>query len=217
MDADFLWKAIVPLGLLAIWALTAITNRDPKPLPNRLPANNPYGPRPLPPSPMARTSSPDKAAEIRWSPNPQSAPPPPKPGGFDEDIVIIESPRTLRPNPSRGGLPNRRNRGSRQAASPAVSAPSVSTKTSLATVSQSVNQQIASSLVIKPLSEVTVAQPVQRSASGSASQPVNIQGSSLGSGRIASVFADKSRLRDAIILNELLKPPLALRHKAHRS
>ncbi len=201
MNADFLWTAIVPLALLAIWALTAITNRDPKPTPGRSSNANPYAQRPQGPAPMNRT-------EIRWAP-PASKPPPPapRPGGQDDDIVIIEPGRPMRTaSNTRTTSSTKRNR-SKQGSKGAGD----SSKPLLASVSQAVNQQVASSLVIKPLLESTVTDSANRKASAVAAQPIDMERA--GPGRFAAAFADRNRLRDAIILNELLQPPLALRHK----
>ena len=212
MNADFLWTAIFPLGLLAIYALTALTNRDPKPLPGRAPSNSPYGPRPQPPPPLNRPPTPERTPEIRWAPMTPPTSPPPRPGGLDDDIVIIEPARTVRPTGSRGVSPNRRNRpkqGGTAASKPSVSGQSKG----LANVSQVVNQQIASAMVIKPLTETTVAQPVQRSASASASQPLDMEGSGQKAGQIAAAFTDRSKLREAFILSEVLQLPVSLRKK----
>jgi len=47
MDLEILLKAIVPLAFLAIWALTAVFNKEG----NSLPARNPSPPQPLRPAP----------------------------------------------------------------------------------------------------------------------------------------------------------------------
>src|SRR5882757_7591377 len=57
MDLDTLLKAIVPLAFLAIWALTAVFNKEGNSLPARSQGPpNPYGPRPVVPPRVAAPS-----------------------------------------------------------------------------------------------------------------------------------------------------------------
>jgi len=218
MDLDILWKAIVPLTFLAIWALTALFNRDAKPLPSRTQSsNNPYGPRPTPATPSPRPAPVDRTPPIRWAPSTTSSTTTPRAGGNDDDIVILESSRTVRPNPTKGVSPTRRAKPKTPQTSRTAENPAVSTRAGLAGVSQSVNQHITKTLTLQPLSESSIATPVQSVTAAIASRSIDVGDVKRGLAGVAAAFSDPKRLREAIIVNEILKPPIALRGRSRRT
>lgn len=208
MDLDTLLKAIVPLAFLAIWALTAVFNKDGSALPARgQAAPNPYGPRP--PVPPRVAGPPDRQPPLRWSPQ-NVAPGPPRPGGGDDDIVILESSRPSRHAPARNLTPRRL----RPKPAPVVAAkpaPIVPTKLGLGNVSQTVNQQLATPLAIEPLTAHLPGVTVRPLASGPAKAVDHIGDPTSRAMSVAAALTDPRRLREAILVNELLQPPLALR------
>jgi hypothetical protein len=215
MDLDIL-KFMVPLAFLAIWALTALFTREAKPLPGRIQAPpNPYAPRPASAPNLTRTTPVERSQPtIRWSPQGTPAPVP-RAGGNDDDIVILESTRQVRPgtNQGRGVAPARRSRS--KPAPPAKPAPVAPPKLAGTGVSQSVNQQLSSSMPIAPLTvqhSPTIVQSV-------ASSVQRDEGSDIALHRLGAIRAmlyDPARLREAILINEMLQPPVALRKRARR-
>ena len=208
---------IVPLGFLAIWALTAIFNRDAS-LPARNPnAHNPYAMRPVPaqgsrpapvrpaePSPAVRQTQPP----IRWAP--QEAPTRrPQPVGNDNDIIIIEAPRSVpRQNQSKGSGASRRGRQKPPAAPKHT--PSIQPRAGFEGVAQNVNQQLSSSIALSPLSEQAGPLSVQTVGTASA-MPMSSTNPKARTLSIMAALGDPARVREAMLVNELLQPPLALR------
>jgi hypothetical protein len=213
MDLDSLWKVIVPLAFLAIWALTALFNRDAKPLPNRVQGSpSPYGPRPPAPT---RTTVVERSPTLRWSPQ-GTASPARSGSGNDDDIVILDSPRQqpLRPGPARGVPSTRRTRPKPVApAKPAATA--AKPKVSQSGISQTVNQQITGGLTIEPLSTSSV--PSTSIATVAAAAPRGEQGGTFRrSVSVAALINSPEKIREAILVSEILQPPLALRHRMRR-
>lgn len=212
MDLETLLKAIVPLAFLAIWALTAVFNKEGNSLPVRTQGPpNPYGPRPgIPPRPAPMAERPPT---LRWGPQ-TPAPATPRAGG-DDDIVILDSSRTTKPIPPRANPPRR----ARAKPSPSVSArpaPIVPARLGLANVTQTVNQQLATPLSMEPLSgplSATVVRPVVASTT----KAVQLGDAPIRAVSVLSGMNDPQRLREAILVNELLQPPLALRGRMRRS
>lgn len=207
MDLDTLLKAIVPLAFLAIWALTAVFNKEGNSLPTRSQGTpNPYGPRPVVPPRVAAPS--DRPPPLRWSPQGVS-PAMPRPGG-DDDIVILESPRPSRPAPQRNLAPRRMRPkpAPTVAAKPAAIVPA---KLGLGHVSQSVNQQLATPLAMEPLSAPVSGVGSRPLASAAAKAVDHIAGPTVRAVSVAAALNDPQRLREAFLINELLQPPLALR------
>lgn len=212
MDLEILWKAIVPLSFLAIWALTALFNREPKAVPNR-PASgqSPLGPRPVPPRPVE--AIPRQPPPIRWAPQ-GTAPASgrlsgPSPGG-DDDIVILETSRPVRPAGRAAGASKRPKAKSQPGPKPTPPAPP---RSGFEGVSQSVNQTIATSLTIAPLSQGETPSSSRPVAATSASP----HESTLLGGRTLSIIAalrDPAKIREAFLINEILQPPLALRKRS---
>ena len=213
MDLNDILKAIVPLAFLAIWALTAVFNKEGNSLPVRSQGPpNPYGPRPGVPPRVAGPA--DRPPTLRWG-TPGSTPAPPRPGG-DDDIVILESSRPARPAPGRGVAP-RRLRPKPATAVAAKPAPIVPTnKFGLGHVSQTVNQQLATPVAMEPLIAPLSGVGSRPAASAAAKAVDHIAGPTLRAASIAVTLADPQRLREAILINELLQPPLALRRGLNR-
>jgi hypothetical protein len=214
MDLDILWKAIVPLTFLAIWALTALFNRDTKALPPRTQSsNNPYGLRPTPPPAPPRSATIERSPTIRWA-APGGGVSSAQKGGLDDDIVILDSPRTGRSGASKGVSPTRRSKPRPvQASKPNQSA---TARGGLAGVSQSVNQSIATTLTLQPLSETSIATPVQSVTAATAATSIDVGDVKSGLAGVANAFSDPKRLREAIIVSVILQPPVSLRGRSRR-
>jgi hypothetical protein len=210
---DLILRAIVPISFVAIWALTAVFNRDSKGFPNRPPGPSPSnGPRPGDPT-------------LRWSP-----PAPSKsqstitrrvPIGDDDILIIPSDPmRPARTAPSRApqGVGVRRPVKGRQAPAPPRKAeqPSAS-RAKLAGVNQNVNQSLARPVELTPLT--TIAPMVMTSGSDLANAPSAPSKTStiLTVSTLMPLMHDPIRLRESFIVNELFQPPVALRgRRGHR-
>jgi hypothetical protein len=207
MDMDTLLKAVVPLGFLALWALTHLFNREAKPLPNRVqgPAS-PYAPKPQAPT---RTVTVERSPTLRWSPQGT------KNGmrlGNDDDIVILDTPRPGKGAPARGVASARRSRP--KPIAPAKPASGGQPKLASANFSQSVSQQISSSITIEPLTAPLESTSVPTVG---ASAPRGEEGVSFRrSVSVASLINSRDKIRDAILINEILQPPLSLRGRGRR-
>jgi hypothetical protein len=211
MDLDSLWKVIVPLAFLAIWALTALFNRDAKPLPTRVPGSpSPYAPRP---QPLTRTTVVERSPTLRWSPQGTATP---ARRGNDDDIVILDSPRQQpqRTAPARGVPSTRRTRPKPAApAKPAASA--LQPNLGHTSINQTVNQQISVPLNIEPLT--TSSAPSTSIAPVAASAPKGEEGGTFRrSMSVAALINSPEKIREAILVSEILQPPLALRHRHGR-
>ncbi|HEY2157173.1 MAG TPA: hypothetical protein VGH33_16215 [Isosphaeraceae bacterium] len=202
MDLDTLLKAVVPLAFLAIWALTALFNREGNTLPARtVGPPNPYGPRPSIPPRVAGPA--DRPPALRWGPQ---AAAPPRAGG-DDDIVIIEGPRLTR---SVAPRPPRRIRPKPTPPVAPKPAPIISTRIGMGNVTQSVNQQLVAPLTIEPLTSQASA-VVSRAVVATAAKPVDLTSSPLSALGLGRSLIEPQRLREAIVISEILRPPLALR------
>jgi hypothetical protein len=205
---DQLIRAIVPLTFLAIWALTSLFNRETKTFPPRPPGAppQPLGPRPGEPT-------------MRWSPPPPTLNPTPRrvPIG-DNDIVILQPdpsragrPGQARPSPQAGG-PRRGALRGKPAAPPARVPEPAASRQRLGGVNQNVNQQLANPVGMTPLTSIA---PMSTSTGSSlASAPSSPSRTTTPVPTISTLIPlmnDPIRLREAFLVNELLKPPLALR------
>jgi hypothetical protein len=201
---EFIFKAIVPLCFVAIWALTALFNRESKGFPTRPPGPSPSGgPRPGDPT-------------MRWSA------PPGSPGAGtrrvpigDDDILIIQSDpsRPVRTAPVRApqGVGVRRVLKARQMTPPARKVEPVVSRPKLAGVSQNVNQSLAKPIELTPLT--TIAPMATTSGSDLANAPSAPSKTSevVTVSTLRPLMNDPIRLREAFIVNELFRPPVALR------
>ena len=216
MGLEDVIRAIVPLSFLAIWALTSMFNRDAKPLPPRPGfgpgAGGPPPPRPtLPPPELAREMKMrfgqlNQTSDGMTSPAIQARRPAAVIGGDDLLIIRPESPRP-QPKP---GAPQRRTRSK-----PAAAAKSQPVEAELlgGSLGSNVSQQMqpidltrtnTPFIAVGNLSNTTTAASV---AYGERSQ-------GLTDVRIA--LMDPLRIREALIMNEILQPPMSLRRKQGR-
>jgi hypothetical protein len=223
MHLDNIFQFIVPLTFLAIWALTSLINRESQPLPPR--ANRPPGPpgpRPatplVPPRPPERRSEPPSLEpSLRW----QATGSGDRQGGRrpsgrpDDDILIIESeprraPASSSPNrPGAGNAPRRATRA--RSAPPAAKRPEPPAPRALtATLAREAETQIGRHLELNPLGRAASPLATQELHDiGKVDQPATAP--SAKAGDYLALLTSSARVREAVILNELLRPPLALR------
>ena len=133
-------------------------------------------------------------------------------GGLDDDIVILDPPRTIRPLQTKGVAPARRTKAKPAAVSSSTHQ-SYPAREGLAGVSQTVNQQITKTLKLQPLSETSVATPVQSVTAATSIDVGDVKGGLAG---VAASFNDPKRLREAIIVSVILQPPVSLRGRNRR-
>lgn len=201
MDPELL-RILVPLGIFAFWAITKLSERGVKPL-------EPRGPNL--PQPRAQDSleallrrQNAEAAErqrqqppMRWS-NQSNA------SHRDDDIVILSETRSSKPAPRRAG----RTRGGAQAKLQAQSQPNRALKPALGgDISQTVAQNINESLALKPmtLSGMNISTSTQQAAARvNHGENDHILG-------VREALMDPKRIREAIVLNEILRPPVSRR------
>jgi hypothetical protein len=82
-------------------------------------------------------------------------------------------------------------------------------------VTQSVNQQLVAPLTIEPLTS-QVSAVVSRPVVATAAKPVDLASSPLSALGLGRNLTEPQRLREAIIISEILRPPLALRGQDRR-
>lgn len=230
-----LFQFIVPLAFLAIWALTFLINREAQPLPPR--AGRPAGP-PSPPRPRAPGGAPStaRAAERRnepfardgsgrWSTTAGGSPSRTvagRPGGgaSENEIVILES-ETRRPSGTAGGRPesgsgHRRGTRARAAAAAAGKRSEPATPRALSAamgqdasgLNSPQNRELTPlTRTVLPLSTQVSHEAPGLSQGGSQATPF----SPLTNPEFTQLLKNPAKLREAIVLNELLQPPLALR------
>jgi hypothetical protein len=232
-----LMQFIVPLTFLAIWALTSLFNREAQPLPPR-PGGRPLGaggPRPggpaLPPRPPAR--GPESLSlpgdpTLRW-PSPAAADRPAlrRPESLpDDDLLIIRSeparPSTPAPPRPGGAAPQRRApRGRAPApASPKRAEPALA-RTLSGTSGQGIAPQVNRHLELAPLTKeptiaAAAAAPIGSPATVTTTPPVVRSPLLLAGVDLRSYLGSPTKLREAVILFEVLQPPLARRGPRNR-
>ncbi len=204
---DPLIRAIVPLTFVAIWALTALFNRESKGFPARQPGSTPpMGPRPGEPS-------------MRWAPpaSSQSGVVRRVPIG-DNDILIIQNDpaRPVRPGQGRPtqGTSGRRSSKTKPTPPPAKKVDAISARPKLGGVSQNVNQQLARPIDLTPLTTIAPMATATGSDLANAPSAPSKTSAVVTASTLTRLMADPFRLREAFIVNELLQPPLALRGRS---
>ncbi len=217
------WQFIIPLGFLAIWALTSLFNREEQPLPPR--AGRPQGgdgPRPLPnPAgrPLERRPDPIAAREppMRWAPQGGTATARPAPVRLDDDIVILDSEARRPPAASRPARPVTQKRDGRQRGSssqPAKKAEPTPPRLLAAPLSTSMAPLQSRPFEMAPL-ELPKESLWTADSMKKATAPVSpTKGEATGSKTIDELLAtvkSPEKMRQSLILAELLQPPLALR------
>jgi hypothetical protein len=220
IDIEEVLKAIVPLTFLAIWALTSLFSRDAKPQVGR-PAQG-LGPRPggPGPAPPPRPGNPAMARDpaVRWGnpPGTETAIPRRIPGRPDEEILVIRS-ETGRaagpplPRPGAGAAAAKRT--TRPKAAP-TTAPKRAEPTAARPLSGSTAstpyQNLTQQLDIAPLS-------TQQATPGVTPQPqkpayeLPAKGPATPLSELRLLIGSRDRIREAILLNEVLQPPIAYR------
>jgi hypothetical protein len=219
-----IFQYIVPLTFLAIWALTWLLNREAQPLPPR--ANRPPGPRPgMPPRPLERRPEPvPRDPALRWQPTGSAdragvRRPPTRP---DSDIIILESEprRTPAPAPPRPapGVVTRRNTRSK-AAPQSSKRPETETPRALsASLAKEADPQLGRPLELTPLKQLqtSLATAQAHDVGKTPSDPSRPARSGASPIDIASLVRSPAKLREAVIMSEVLGPPIALRGRRRR-
>ena len=204
-------RAILPISFVAIWALTALFNRESKGFPVRPPGPSPsMGPRPGDPT-------------MRWAPPPPSQPPGIRrvPIGDDDILIIQNDPsRPARPAPTRptqGGGVRRPARGRTPAPPPPKKVEPTVSRVKLGGVNQNVNQQLAKPIEMTPLTTIAPMAASTNSDLSSAPSAPSKTSAVVTTSTLITLMNDPARLREAFIVNELFQAPLALRGKpGHR-
>ena len=214
---DALIRLIVPLSFMAIWALTSLFNREAKIRPEARPMPRPH------PGPLTGLRSAEPT--LRWSsaPNPGSTAPggstpprrPPTRVGGDDGIVILSSDNN---QPDRGGKgrplgnPSSRRPSKGKPVVPPRPVEPTTTRPRLAGVSQNVNQHLThTNIEMVPLAAMP---PIVGMPSLGLSAAPTVAPDTIGvSPRSAAALAlaDPKRIREALILNEILLPPVSMR------
>ena len=232
MRIESLIQFIVPLTFLAIWALTSLFNREAQPLPprsGRVPGPGGAGPRPglgtqtaRPPGerrqePFARpTSAARQAAQQK---------PPQRTGRVsDDDILIIESdPRRSSTGTTRIGAPTvrRLGRGRDKAAAaskraePATQRTLASSMTAASSIASEVAQPRSLDALVLPTSPLFAPGPIDLPIAD-ALKGRDSDRDPFSAGDFRILINSRARLRESLIMNEILQPPLALRGPAFR-
>jgi hypothetical protein len=197
-------RAIVPISFVAIWALTALFNRESKGFPARPPGSMPQGGL-KPGDPTLRWAPPSGSSQtiVRRVPI------------GDDDILIIPSdpsrPTRVAPARSSQAAGSRRQVKGRQTSSPPRKVEPTASRPKLAGVSQNVNQSLARPMDLSPLS--TIAPMATSSSTDLANAPSAPSKTSavVTISTLRPLMNDPVRLREAFIVNELFLPPLSLR------
>jgi hypothetical protein len=214
------WQWMLPIVLFVVYIINALLNKERPPAPRGLaPTSRTGGSLPPAPRPVSR----DVGLRV---PQPSPARPPERRSSSGDEVVVITS-DTLRGNrpgqlPRLGSVtPQRRQVRPRTASStggtkrpePTPDRP-VRGWVSQSLSQTSVSQHIDRPLDVRPLTELQSAPNL----SGQPSAVVNTEG--LGPASAAEIrrsMASPSTLRDALILSELLQPPLVLRGRRPRA
>jgi hypothetical protein len=218
---DNLLQFFVPLTFLAIWALTSLFNREAQQLPPRVGRPQPpTGPGQGVSSATVRPESLKRDPTLRWaSPTAGDRPAQRRPVGRpDEEILIIEETRRpLGQAATRPGAGATSRRGSRNRPAPAPS-PKRTEPSSLRPLSgaygssQPMNRQLELNPLAMPYSPLMVKAPSDLAkavseATVEAVRPVPVWDD------FRLLLNSPSKLREAIVVSEILQPPLALRRR----
>jgi hypothetical protein len=235
MNLGFLMQWLIPLSILGVWALTAITNREDesKALPQRVPpSKNPYGsnqetkpqqqqqPQQRPaqrpqPQNYVRTVPTERSPTLRWAPTTTNRPNNTRAGGLDDGIVILEPDRPTRANnQGRGNQQGRRpkNKPVAPSGSRAPQKNSGAQTTASTNVSQTVQQQISASLNIAPLMD-SLGKVIEQAVTTKPADVIDVDSAGFNLARVAGNLRDPQRLREAFLVNEILQKPVSLRKR----
>ena len=233
MRFENIFQFIVPLTFFAIWALTSLFNREAQPLPPR--SGRPVGPneprpRPTPPASPDAPSPVESGADrsqrdptMRWTkPSAPDRPPGRRPSGLEEvdnDVLRIPAePARRAPAPRSGEGPAPR-RAARPPTAP-LPPPRRPEPKQASALSRSMEHDVAlpvnrrlvldampESLAAATATDMGLSAPLPARPA----EPPPLDGSDL-----RLMLTSPSKLHQAIILNELLQPPLALRPPSGR-
>jgi len=227
IDISNLFQFIVPLTFLAIWALTSLFNREAPPLPQRMGRPQPPGgPGSGPGGAILRSEALNRDPNLRWAPPAGSERPGVRrPGRPDDEILIIEE--TRRPaaqspanaaatRPSAGGGTRRGSRPRPAAPAPKRAEPAAPRPLSGTLTPSDAMTPMARHLDLNPLnlpaSPLMASHP--RDLAHTVSEPTR------QASRPALVWDDykllvstPSKLREAVLVSEILQPPLSLRRR----
>jgi hypothetical protein len=217
IDADVILKLLLPALFFAAWALNQIVNRESQGQarraadsdPSGFDRSNPLGPRPVPP---------DRAGVVPNRPRVANATAPgPEVRAREDEILIIQS-ETLRPRMQ--GSPKSRkqaNRGKAPGGSPRRG--ESDTKRVISNhLASDVTRGIEQTLQVRPLFDPATSLSSGGSISSEANAPVLGIGVILAPSlaEVRANLTDPRKIRQAVIVNEILRPPLALRRHAPR-
>jgi hypothetical protein len=223
MHIDNLFQFIVPLTFLAIWALTALFNREAQPLPPRTGRPQPPGgPGMGGPSTPVRPESLNRDPSLRWSSPVGDRPAARRPARPDDSILIIEetqrSPATTSTRSSAGAAPRRGSRarqapaGSPKRPEPASSRPLSGALGSQLPISQQMSRPLALDPLAMPHSPLLATGP--RNLSQTVSEATRMPDRPVPvTDDFRLLLNNPAKLREAVIVNEILQPPLALRRR----
>lgn len=208
-NVELLIRLIIPALFLLAWALNQVLNKEVRPAPPpRGPVPDPFRNR-LPPAQRPAAGTLLERLE-------RTAPPPPRPSPAlnpGQEFVIIETESrpsrspSAAPTPSRAGRRNRNPKRSQQGGSSGGSSPKKGD-------SQDRNRQSGIGNLATGLTSAPVNVPlagIGNLSAGAANldPPEVVRNPALGTLRDA--IASPERIRQAILLNEILQPPIALR------
>ena len=203
---DDLLKILVPVGFFIFWVVTKLSERNVKPLELKgsPPPYKPVAPQRPQPQPQAVQAT--RAPMLRWS-NQVGG----EPSNLtrDEEIIILGSEtRPVRPGsvPTVRRQPNRGRSGNAPANRPVPVAPKPAKSKRLVEVSLGVSQSLNENLSRRHLTDST---PTTRISSFAA--PVKSEAATARGVAIRMLLKDPERVREAIIINEILQPPVSLR------
>lgn len=211
---ELLIRLIIPALFLLAWALNQVMNKDARPEPpQRGPLPDPFRNR-LPPAQRPAGGTFVERFE-------RTAPPPPRPSPMmrpGEEIVIVEtetrplrppSAATATPTPSRPGRRNRNPRRPQPATPPSGTAAKKGEPARQSTLSN-----LATGLTGAPVN-VPVG-GINGMSPGIADADPRLFNQSPALDELRDAIASPDRIRQAILLNEILQPPLALRGRRPR-
>lgn len=194
MNLADLLKLVIPAIFLVIWAVNQLLGKEEVTAP---PRGQPIGPRPggLPPAPRPPVS---RDVSQGW-PSPASSPAPPQvkpkaPSTDTDDIFVIRGDADPFVRPGRGQASARRQSRTRPAAPPKAPEPAAPKR--LAT-------PLPTGLITAP---IDVKLNAQSFANTPPPQPLTAPAHPL-----AELIRSPGRLREALLLNEILGPPRSLR------
>ncbi len=214
-NIEGLFKLLVPAIFLILWALNQIFNKEGTPARSRPGTGGPLGPRPggLPPAPRPL----DRSIATGREPSRPSTPPPGGSRARDDEIVIIQSETTrplTSPRPTNGASGARRATSRTRSGRPPASRPPADSSP----VNRSKPPSSASLFEVPPSPATSMGITVPPSTTGRPGENTNLSTPLLigvdppiTASSIAESLKRRATIREAILINELLNPPLSLR------